>query len=104
MKYLKLNYETLAEIDLFFKTTFSYTDSQQIFNWTHPVNSEDIRIMFEDLKRYDPYISYYIPKRYMKSPISFLNFIIKNTHNFKHLIIIPNQSRGIFRTYRIVPR
>ena len=60
--------------------------------------------MFEDLKRYNPYMSYYIPKRYMNSPVSFLNFVMKNTDKFKSLVIHPNQTRGIFRTYRIVPR
>ena len=104
MKYLKFNYETLHEIDMFFKTTFTYTDSHEIFNWSHPLNSEDLKIMFEDFKRYSPSISYYVPERYLNNPITFLNYILKNTDKFKHLIILPNQTRGIFRSYKIIHR
>ena len=105
MKYLRLDQVTLEVIDTFFNSMFSYyqinnkdVELYSIFPWNHDFNSMDIQIMFEDLQN-ELYLSNYFPKRYLKSPIIFLNSVMKRISNLSMLYLKPYKTTGIFRTY-----
>ena len=110
MKFLPLDQSTLKIIDIFFNSKFAFiqlnecnVDLYSIFPWTHDFNSEDIEIMFEDLKK-EMYLSNYVPKTYLKTPISFLNFVFKQIPNLSGFYLKPNTTVGIFRTYYLQHR
>ena len=105
MKFKKLDQETLKLIDSFFNSNFSiyqinerYVDLYNIFPWTHNFNSEDIKLMFEDLQK-EINLHNYIPNRYLKSPIKFLNYIMSNILNLKNYYLKPFKTHGIFRLF-----
>ena len=105
MKYLQLDQTTLKIIDSFFNNKFAYSQLNEItvnlyniFPWTYDFNSEDIRIMFEDLQR-EIYLQYYVPKKYLKSPIMFLNFVMKQIPCLRNNYLKPYNTKQIFRLY-----
>ena len=111
MKYLLLDQETLQIIDEYFNSTFfafsQFNEKQielyDIFPWTHDFNSEDIQIMFEDLQK-QIYLDNYIPKKYLKTPVKFLNYVMKQIPSLKDHYLKPQQSCVYFRTYLLIDR
>ena len=110
MKYIPLDQSTLKRIDHSFNSMFEHhlldqisIDLYSIFPWTHDFNSEDIQIMFEDVQR-ELYLENYVPKRYLKTPIKFLNFILKQIPNLTTVYLKPYCTNGIFRTYYLEQR
>lgn len=105
MKYLPLDQTTLHVIDDFFNSKFAYSQITEItpelyfiFPWTHDFNSDDLQIIFEDLQK-EIYLDNYVPKKYLKSAITFLNFILKQIPNLSTYYLKPNTTVGYFRTY-----
>ena len=110
MKYLPLDQVTLEIIDSFFNSKFAYfqlnetsVELYSIFPWTHDFNSEDIQIMFEDLQK-EIKLHHYVPKHYMKTPILFLNFILKQIPNLSRVYLNPYKTTGFFRIYYLEQR
>ena len=110
MKYLHLDQLTLTVIDSFFNSKFAYSQLNEIivemysiFPWSHDFNSEDIRIMFEDLQK-ELYLQNYVPKQYLKSPIMFLNFVMKQIPNLRFIYLKPYNNKQMFRTYYLEDR
>lgn len=109
MFYIPLENDFYTTVDSYFKSRFEYAQNNTlqpecIFeNWTHPVNHADLEIMFEDLQR-EMKLEYYMPKKYRKGPIQFLNYLYKKTHCLQHYYISPVQKYGIFRQYEIKHR
>ena len=95
---------TLKVIDSFFNSRFSHfqviqiQDVYSLFPWNHDFNSEDIEIMFEDLQR-EINLQNYVPKKYFKGPIMFLNFIMKQIPNLRDQYLKPCNTQQFFRTY-----
>ena len=110
MKYLQLDELTLKVVDKFFNSRFeNYMLNEQsvelynIFPWTYDFNSEDIELMFEDLQK-DIYLQNYVPKRYLKTPITFLNFILKQIPNLNTVYLKPYNTKKHFRNYYLKQR
>ena len=112
MKYLDLDQNTLEIIDDVFNSKFSYfqfneidepPEIKNIFQWSNDFNSEDIKIMLEDLKK-EIHLEFYIPKQYLISPIKFLNYIMKKIQSLNNYYLNPYQTKGIFRTYYLKDR
>ena len=110
MKYLNLDQDTLIIIDRYFKSRFSFVQTNNIqieidniFPWTYEFNSEDIQIMFEDLQK-EMTLKYYVPKYILSSPIKFINYIFKKIPNLENYYLKPYHTHGFFRTYYLVHR
>ena len=110
MKYILLDQISLKVIDNFFNSSFANfqlndiaIELYYIFPWTHCFNSDDIQLMFEDLQK-EIDLQYYVPKKYLKTPIKFLNFILKQIPNLSNYYLKPYSTTGFFRTYYLEQR
>ena len=109
MFYISRDNDFYKTVDYFFKSQFEYAQSNAIRpecifqNWTHTVNHADLEIMFQDLQR-EIALEYYIPKKYRRGPIQFLNYLYKQTDCLQNYYLSPIQKFGIFRQYQIKNR
>jgi hypothetical protein len=109
MKYLPLDSYFFENVDDYFSSKFKLAQSVHIepsdmfTRWTHSITSADLELRFEDLKR-TLQVDHYIPCKYRRSVIPFLNYLFKLTPCLSQHYLTPVQTVGIFRQYRWAER
>ena len=96
--YLPLPYD---DIDTFFHTQFQLIregNDVSIFNWSNSINNVDLETMFIDFKR-EVLLEYYVPKKCLKSPITFLNYVIKTITEISDNMLVYTHGSGFWKYY-----
>ena len=100
---LQLDYHTLNIIDDHFDTDFenllngNLRNIDNLFNWTHPINNLDLDDMYRELQR-EIDVGLYVATKYIKSPIAFLNYLLKSSE-LSQYYIKPLRSQGFIVYY-----